>query len=207
MDYICGQGDRNQRNFFFEKDEKTGQFTHVHGIDNDMAFGSGVNAAKLARKRGGTTTKQMQLVVDEDENLLIPHMDKQLAVNVLNLSHDELRFALKDLIEPAAIEATIKRLTQVQNAIRKEMAKPDSTILLEDGQWNEQTHKDFLDNSGAMKSRKMMNVKEEDMLKGVSMFGDREQQYQSVARDSYYAQANLRAMGHNSVTNQFVKTK
>ena len=63
-------------------------------------------------KKMGSTYGQMnwRMVVDSNDNITIPHMDQQLADNILKLKEDELRFVLKDLLEDVFIDQTIARL-------------------------------------------------------------------------------------------------
>jgi len=159
LDYLCGQGDRHRANIFAERD-KEGRFTHIHAIDNDNAFTKGVDAEDLLRnqKDGYYASPQHgRMVVDSKGNLTIPHMDKQLAKNILDLKPDELRFALKDLLEDPFIELTIKRLEMLKKGIQNEMGKKDSTVFMEDSDWNDATYEEFMNQSYR---RKIMSHRE-----------------------------------------------
>ena len=59
LDYICGQTDRHVNNFFVEYDKDTKMFTHIHGIDNDMSFGTGVDYGALVKKTGDYQWKKV----------------------------------------------------------------------------------------------------------------------------------------------------
>lgn len=146
LDYICGQGDRHQDNFFTEVDSK-GRYTHVHGIDNDNSFSTGVETENVARRDGGVLNQQrfLRMVVDSKDNLTIPHMDKQLAQNILQIKEDELRFVLKDLLEEPFIDAALKRLHKLKTAIKKELDKgTDSKVFMEENDWGNDSLEDFL---------------------------------------------------------------
>ena len=141
LDYLCGQGDRNTKNYFIEQD-KEGRFAHVHAIDNDMAFGTGVDLEDYQRYGGADTDIKMRMVVDSHDNLRIPRMDKTLAKNILGLKDEELRFAIGDIVEDRFIDYTIQRLHKLQNAIRKEESAETGKFIENDADW-ENTHDAF----------------------------------------------------------------
>ena len=199
LDYICGQTDRHANNYFLEKD-KSGNFIHIHGIDNDMSFGTGVDYGKLVKEKAyHNIYENMRMVVDGDGNLSIPHMDKQLAQNIKQLSEDEFRFALEDLIEPAFIDAAVKRLKIVQDAIKKEEGNGNSDVFISgDSGWGKKTHKKFIHSTGEMK------MKEKEVgTKGVGQyfeFGDyydKNDQYEGFRQNSYYGELMMAMMGYN----------
>ena len=85
------------------------------------------------------------MVVDSKDNLTIPHMDKQLAQNILQIKEDELRFVLKDLLEEPFIDAALKRLHKLKTAIKKELDKgTDSKVFMEENDWGNDSLEDFL---------------------------------------------------------------
>ena len=153
LDYICGQGDRKLGNYFVEKEGD--KYAHVHGIDNDMSFGTGIDlAAEIEDSRGFGIDAGMQKilpVVGLKGELTIPYMDKQLAKNIVDLSADEVRFALKDLLAPQFIENTVARLKMVQDAIKKEEQGFDSPRFREDNEWDDTTAEDMVKKSGDWK--------------------------------------------------------
>ena len=138
LDYICGQNDRNTGNYMVQKDEQ-GRYAHVVGIDNDKSFGTGVDHAKFLEQTGALGEDKMRLVVDTKDNLVIPYMDKKLAQNIVNLSSDEIRFALKDLLADQYIENTVQRFKKVKTAIEKEEHGWNSARFREDSEWTEYT--------------------------------------------------------------------
>ena len=207
LDYICGQTDRHANNFFLEKDEKTNQYTHVHGIDNDMSFGTGVDFGALVKKTGDHQRKSsLRMVVDAEGNLTIPHMDKQLAQNIINLSKEEVEFALEDLIEPEAIKAAVHRLEIVKNAIHKELSKTDSKVFLEnESDWGETTHKDFIFSTGDMKQMQA-GVKEkgnEGYYQSAEFVDGKDKRYQTFRQNTYYGEYMLAVMGYHMGNRKF----
>lgn len=202
LDYICGQGDRNQKNFFMENEG--GKYTHIHGIDNDMCFGSGVDQEEIMKSgntesRKGKQKSYLRMVVDSNDNLMIPHIDRQLAENIVNLRADELRFVLKDLIEPDLIENAVMRLEKVKRAIKKELSNPDSKVLVEDGGWGKETHDDFMRNSTlsnlARLKKGYANVNGTGDLDALSA----DQKYEYQKHDSYYSDLIYDAMGFDGI--------
>jgi len=140
MDFITGQEDRHAGNYFVQQNAE-GKFTGVTGIDNDFAFGAGTKSQNHARK------------VIQDGRLYIPHMDKQLAERVLQLTRDQIVLLLGDLLKPNDIDPCWTRIQMLQDAIKADMADPQSKVLVEkDEDWGEQTHKDFMAKAYAIKN-------------------------------------------------------
>jgi len=194
LDYLCGQGDRHTGNFFSEMEN--GKLTHIHGIDNDMAFGTGVDMeARLRADKGYHNTKQ-KMVVDSGNNLIIAHMDKQLAMNISDLKEAELRFVLKDLIEPVYLEATIERFKKLKEAVKKELANPRSRVLLNEGEWNESTHDDFIKQSRLGLHYKNTGDDAFTYKSGGAYIGmTPEERYEVSKGDSYYSELVMEMMG------------
>ena len=82
-------------------------------------------------------------------------MDKQLAKNIVALSADEVRFALKDLLEPQYIENTVQRLQKVQAGIKNEKYGWDSACFREDSEWTEYTGERLRKKSSGAKMAKI----------------------------------------------------
>ena len=180
LDYICGQSDRHMHNFFMEKDKSGKKYAHVHGIDNDASFSTGTKLDAYG-SRFVLTRSKMRAVVHPDKNqLVIPYMDKQLAINIVNLSPDMVRFALKDLLHDRYVEKAIKRLQNVQEAIRNEEGGFDSPRFRAEGEWNDETADDMLQKSPYMKS----------FLAGKDQFDEK-----SAMESTYFAEMLLYAMG------------
>ncbi|MBQ3546051.1 MAG: hypothetical protein IJA34_13880 [Lachnospiraceae bacterium] len=139
MDYLCGQIDRHSANYFIKTD-KSGNFIGLQGIDNDLSFGD----AKQ-QKNSYVIGNHGRAVVNDNEELTIPHMSRGLAMNIQIMNEDMVRFALHDLIEEPEIEAFCERLKKLKIAIGKELVKdPKNSKLRMDDEWNEDTLNDFL---------------------------------------------------------------
>lgn len=199
LDYLCAQGDRNRGNYFLEYDKEKQQYTHVHGIDNDLSFGYGSNNGEIVYRRKGNVSSHSKLTVDHEGNLAIPHMDKQLAENILNLRPEILEFELKGLIEPDFIVSALERLEKLQEAIRREKQKENKPgerkVLLDDHEWGKETHKEFLEKSMAYKLRE--GADENEFYKSKSQFSlGAEERYNANKEETYYAVAMLEAMAY-----------
>ena len=139
IDYLCGQIDRHSANYFIKTD-KDGKFTGLQGIDNDLSFGD----AKQ-QKNSYVIGNHGRAVINESDELQIPHMSRGLAMNIQIMNEDMVRFALQDLIEEPEIEAFCERLKKLKTAIGKEFIKdPKESKLRIDKEWNEDTLNDFL---------------------------------------------------------------
>lgn len=190
LDYICGQNDRKRGNYFIEKDD-IGRYAHVHGIDNDMSFGTGVDFAKeLDDLRDVGWAVKMRPVVGRNGELTIPYMDKKLAQNIISLDPDIVRFVLKDLLAPQFIENTVLRLKMVQDAIKKEDKGFNSPRFKEDGEWGADTADDMLKRTGAWKI--VMNGADKNA--GMDTHGE----------STYFAELVMNTMGFNFNTRKFM---
>ena len=139
IDYLCGQIDRHSGNYFIKTDDD-GMFTGLQGIDNDLSFGDAKqeNNSYIIGNHG-------RAVINESDELQIPHMSRGLAMNIQIMNEDMVRFALHDLIEELEIEAFCERLKKLKTAIGKEfMKEPKDSKLRMDDEWNEDTLNDFL---------------------------------------------------------------
>ena len=208
LDYLCGQGDRHEGNIFFEQDDK-GRLTHVHGIDNDNAFGDGVDLEAVNRSLDGNVPTKVKMVVDSRNNLTIPHMDKTLAMNIKNLTAEELRFALEDIIEDRYIAATIQRLKMLQEGIRKEESKSTGKFLDNDAAWDDK-HDIFAQNGKMHKYLKFLkdNGKYKGDFETFSITNDLtlDQRMDAYSQNSYYARLIESMMGGNGVGQSGVDT-
>lgn len=200
LDYICGQTDRHANNFFLEKDS-SGSYAHVHGIDNDMSFGTGVDLGKLVAKTGDHERKRsMRMVVDAEGNLAIPHMDRQLAMNIKSLTPDELRFALEDIIEPVFIEAAIARLKIVQDAIQREEGKTGSKVFVyNDSGWGKATHEALIESTGNMRMKYAEAAAGgyDQFFESSGYIDDKKEKYEMFRQNGYYGEFMLSLMGYN----------
>ena len=205
LDYLCGQGDRHRGNYFVTQDGK-GNYEHLQGIDNDMSFSTGVDNEKQLKnkKNGGGFAGGMnwRMVVDSNDNMTIPHMDQQLADNILKLKEDELRFVLKDLLEDVFIDQTIARLRKLQNGIRKEQEKKGSNVFVKDGEWNENTLNDFINQSTRHHLDKELEGK--DLFAYRSMYYlNNKNVYEYSKNDSYVSALIDDMVGYNKKDAQY----
>lgn len=139
IDYLCGQIDRHSANYFIKTD-KWGNFVGLQGIDNDLSFGD-VKQDKNSYVMGN----HGRAVINESDELVIPHMSRGLAMNIQIMNEDMVRFALHNLIEEPEINAFCVRLNRLKTAIGKELIKdPKASKLRMDDEWNEDTLNDFL---------------------------------------------------------------
>lgn len=207
LDYICGQGDRNNQNFFVDKTEET--YDKITGIDNDMSFSTGEDLEAEMRKRKSFVV-YLKMVVDSNNNLVIPHMDRSLAENILNISDSDFTFALKDLIEPDMITHALNRLHRVQAGIEKEIDKGENShVLLNDNEWNRSTHDDFM--GATFMYRNNVNGLRKDNISGTSSkykfapqikhLGNVDEIYDAYKGDSYYSRYLLSIMGIGAAGN------
>ncbi len=185
LDYLCGQGDRHRGNYFIEKDKNNEKYTHLHGIDNDTSFSTGIDADYSLKEHnhGFYGEKQhWRIVVDSEDNLVIPHMDEQLAKNIVDLKDDELRFVLKDLLEPVFVEAAVGRLQKLRRGIKNEMCNTNSKVFLNEGQWDENSLEDFLQ---AGTRRKMENDLPDKFKSKMFYLDNRKDKYELSKQDNY----------------------
>lgn len=132
LDYLTGQVDRHAGNFTIQEKQNgdVTELTGVTGIDNDFAFGN----VKL--KDDNTFGSHGVSPVNASGELIIPHMDKNLADKIMSLDKDKLKFILIDLIEKENIDAACKRLEILQKAIHHAQ-KEKSEIFLKDNEWDD----------------------------------------------------------------------
>lgn len=115
IDLIAHQVDRNVGNYFIERDGN-GQIIGVTGIDNDMSFGQ----KDLPTKRNRQELQPVSKFVD-----------REMAEVILSITPEMLLAILRDLLEPADINAAIYRLQTLQENLK-------SATLLNPDEWNAQ---------------------------------------------------------------------
>lgn len=129
LDALCAQRDRSVGNFFTVISEKN-SIVGVNGYDNELAFNDYTDLkSKLFC---------LPALINSDDILVLPHMDKTLADNILKVSDNDICCCLKDLLNENNINATLNRLHQIQNAILKSVNK-NPRFLIESSEWNEKT--------------------------------------------------------------------
>lgn len=195
LDYICGQGDRHDGNFFMQRqgtNENDSVISHITGIDNDNSFSTGVDLEAETRKRKMAASK-LKMVVDSNDDLIIAHIDEQLAENIRNLTEDEIKLAISDLIEPKYIQLTLERFRKVKRAVEKEFDKGEDSKIVRNNQWNEKTHDDFMKNTRLYREIVMplrnAEVKGDDSqyFKSIKSVFNTDEAYDAVKHDSYYS--------------------
>lgn len=115
LDMLCGQVDRHAGNIMFRTDHETGLVSGIQGIDNDAAFGTGVDAASAkARSR-----KDARVFDPKSLEMVIPFMDAKLARRIEELDEQMLKYVLYDLLTEAEVKAALQRLKLLKDGIRK----------------------------------------------------------------------------------------
>ena len=155
LDALCGQEDRHVDNVFIQTDDN-GRAIGATGIDNDFSFGrTALDLASPARenKAARNVWSKHRDVIQFGE-IILPHIDRKLAENIIALNDATVKFVLADLITDEEIEFFLSRLHNMQSVFRKEMSKKNSTVFLEnDSDWNESTYQDFRSRSLAGESK------------------------------------------------------
>ena len=117
FDIICGQVDRNPKNFFLKKEN--GLVSSLMMIDNDMAFG-------LSKGENLTKAKYLNLPAIDMEVLVA--LPKEVKEKVHELATSPIEFyqlVFGDLINKKEIAALKKRAEYMDAKIREEMKKLD----------------------------------------------------------------------------------
>ena len=105
LDAIAGQLDRHAGNYFIQ--HKGGNVTGVTGIDLDMAFGRDM----------GTPDRNGAASLAQNYRGLPSQFDEDFANRILSITDDMVASALRGLLHPKEVEATIERFRHVQLAI------------------------------------------------------------------------------------------
>ena len=140
LDALMSQGDRHAHNFMV--DSSAGDFGTVQGIDNDFSFGT----LSLYGKNG-FVGNYGRSPINEEGKMSIPYMSEQLKNGIIDVTREELYFALQDVLRSEEIEACWKRICQMQIAILLDIHNYQSlggtNRYLNDDEWNEETLKAF----------------------------------------------------------------
>ena len=155
FDILCGQVDRNGTNIFYTAEliEAPGEkpvykVTDVQGIDNDMAFGK-LLWTDVTRYRDGI----LKMVAPEHEGRgNFPAIDEDMAAALDALQPEQIRFALKDLLNDEELGALENRLTGIKDLLNRnrDLVKPKE-------QWDHKTLSDML-KDGAQPLNAYMHV-------------------------------------------------
>lgn len=122
LDVICAQTDRHNGNLFIKVGEPdaNGQrkVVGIQGIDNDMAFSRRAYDSEMVKN-----SQSVHL-----ENILF--VDAALANRVKNLSEEDIKYAVGDLLNKNEIDGIMERLEQVKTHIK------ENTLQLTEKEWN-----------------------------------------------------------------------
>ena len=124
----------------------------------------------------------------------------------LDLTPEELEFALEDLLEANAIKAAEKRLNIVKNAIDKERNKKDSKVFINsDSDWGMATHEELIRSTGDMKQMPpLVNEKgNEGYYQSAEYVFDKGKRYDTFRQNNYYGEFMLNVMGYHMGNRKF----
>lgn len=158
LDVICGQVDRHMGNVMFQQDAH-GKLAHITGIDNDASFGFNEDVAtkRLVERKD---KRVYQISPDKSSaELVLPRMDKQLADRVLALTPQAIKLMLTGLLKKEEIDASIKRLIYMQQAIRKALTDKPETFVDNDSGWDMHAHEAMVSQSNHRQLDELLQLK------------------------------------------------
>lgn len=129
LDALCAQRDRGVGNFFTKLDNN--KIIGIHAYDNDLSFDAYTNLR--------TDDYLLPAIINSDNTITLPHMDKKLAEKILSLNYKDIENCLKDLLIESQIDATINRLHQIQSSIKHTMKLKNDFLLKSNSDWTEKT--------------------------------------------------------------------
>lgn len=135
LDFLCAQGDRHGNNMFYQLSEPDEHGKRnvigLQGIDNDLAFG---DAEKDTTRQG-----------DLEQTVIF--IDRDIASKIRNLKHEDLDYALSDVLTENQLRLTKDRLDKLQAHLEKGMVEvgPDEWDL---NKYDMNTPADQLDEQG-----------------------------------------------------------
>ena len=135
LDFLCAQGDRHGYNMFYQLSEPDEHGKRnvigLQGIDNDLAFG---DCDKDTARQG-----------DLEQTVIF--IDRDMAAKIRNLKHEDLDYALSDVLTEHQLKLTKDRLDQLQAHLEKGMVEvgPDEWDL---NKYDMNTPEDQLDEQG-----------------------------------------------------------
>ncbi len=132
MDTLFGCMDRSDEDFFAESHVEGGRLivTGLTAINNEYSFGV-YSYEEVTDTEDGIESP----FVDEldDEKCYLPAMDRQLYDHMINLSSEEIDYALKDILTDKELGALKSRLAGIQNVLEKTAEQaPDFLVNKED---------------------------------------------------------------------------
>ncbi|MCL2311047.1 MAG: hypothetical protein FWC41_00970 [Firmicutes bacterium] len=129
FDSICGQCDRVAHNYNIITNEK-GEAVGLCAFDNDWSFSLDTDMQK------GRTW--LPPIIDKNGKIKLPHIDIELANNVLLLNDEIIKETLTEILDEEYIIATQNRVKQIQKAIKLSISCNEK-FLLNDNEWNNET--------------------------------------------------------------------
>ena len=126
LDALAGQVDRHLGNVHVDYDESSDNLKSFKGIDNDMAFGK--KHKYIHKVFGKEQPLRGGYLMGNSEHLArIKNIDQKFAQKLIDLDSEKLKEILKDLLEESEVEATCKRLDQLQKYLKDK--KNESKIV------------------------------------------------------------------------------
>ncbi len=113
LDALVGQIDRNQGNYFIQKDPVTGNVIGFKGIDNDLSFDS-----VLTSEDSGDVANPLERGLKQYRGLP-PIVDKAFADMLLRINPIQVEEAVAGLIAPNEIATLLERLRIIKHALNE----------------------------------------------------------------------------------------
>lgn len=132
LDVICYETDHSPNNYLVKRDS-AGKLVGLSVFDNN---GVGVFACRSTVCF--YTYKKISLYLTEDGCVRRPHMSRQTANNLEQISFWTLYQCMRCCLKPLPILFLYRRISILQKAVRKTAAR-DPSFLLDDVDWNEST--------------------------------------------------------------------
>lgn len=217
LDALMGQIDRHADNYM--TDIKDGKLGVVKGIDNDFSFGNttlkGDDAYFSTGFTKGIIGNHGRSPVNGEGEMAIPYMSERLKDGILAVTEGQIRFILKDLVEPEAIDACWKRVSEMQMAILLDLKKFETNggtyRYLKEDEWNSETLEAFLSQDRENYLSKYMSQDLIDKSEKAVITAERleiaEQLWDDDAREFDFTDPDIVCQFLNIVTNGEYKDK
>ncbi len=153
LDQITAQLDRHQNNIFFQYsiEEKEGnkilKVTGVSGIDNDEAFARNLmpQIENEDFKHGKTYLLYQELKDGQQVwSYGLEHMDRKMYDTVMSLTPELIDVAMREFLEPEALEMLKRRTKLFQDAVNRKMQEVGKNNFLIE-RWTEELKPDIED--------------------------------------------------------------